>query len=495
MTAQNPDLGAAELRANSFQAMSSNSNKSGVQGEDITFTGRVHSTGSVEQIGSIAFLLRKNGQFFKCKLGTCVTDCADSDIFAKAQRLTPESLVRVSGVITALDDASSPGLVIIEVSRLTVLSEATASLSGNLKLHGAPGETLPLVDERTLLIDQRLDNRLLDARVVATAAIFKLFSAVHQLAVKYLSTHDFHYIPTPAFVGYEFPAEEEDHFYLDYLGRQAMLAPTGEVHLGMALAADLERVYDIHTVFRREPNSDGRHLTEFRMLELVFALKNDWTEILELADGLLVFLVRSLQEHDKYAKLTTAAQRLYPSAGSFKLGLDKNGKLPRVRFDEAKAILRDQLGKVADVQEDLTREEEALLGDFFASDQSPLDSPTDVFIVTHFPKHLRPCNVSSLGRDDATTNSFDIILRGQEIVTGCQLLHSYEEVRSAFTNRAHPIDPDSPGWRPYTVAHEIGMPPWGGFGLGLNRLVQGYLGLTDIRETILFPRDACRLAP
>lgn len=89
------------------------------------------------------------------------------------------------------------------------------------------------------------------------------------------------------------------------------------------------------------------------MLELVFALKNDWTEILELADSLLVFLLRSLQEDDKYAKLTAAAQRLYPAAGSFKLGLDKNGKLPRVRFDEAKAILRNH-SRVANAEEDLT---------------------------------------------------------------------------------------------------------------------------------------------
>jgi hypothetical protein len=90
------------------------------------------------------------------------------------------------------------------------------------------------------------------------------------------------------------------------------------------------------------------------MLELVFALKNDWTEILELTDSLLVFLLRSLQEDDKYAKLTATAKRLYPTAGSFKLGLDKNGKIPRVRFDEAKAILRNQLSKTADVEEDLT---------------------------------------------------------------------------------------------------------------------------------------------
>ncbi|KAL6879904.1 hypothetical protein HDV57DRAFT_99060 [Trichoderma longibrachiatum] len=462
------------------------------QDEGITFTGRVHNLSRDEDGGSIALLLRKNGQFFKCQLK--ITDYADPSIFATAQCLTPESLVRISCGMIASDDASSETFTITQVSSLLILSEAKANIAGDLKLHGAPGETLLSLKERNLSLDTRLDNRLLDARVAATASIFKIFSAVHNLAVKHLAGLDFHYLPTPAFVGYEFPAEEEDHFYLDYLGRQAMLAPTGEVHLGMALAADLERVYDIHTVFRREPKSDGRHLTEFTMLELVFALDNDWAEILELADSLLVFLLRSLQEDDKIVKYTAAAQRLYPAAGSFKLGLDTNGKLPRVRFDEAQAILRDQLGKAAHVEEDLT-EEETLLGDLFASDQSPLDSPTDVFIITHFPKHLRPCNVSSLGRDDWTTNSFDIILRGQEIVTGCQLLHSYKEVRAAFTNREHPIDPNCPGWRPYTEAHEIGMPPWGGFGLGLNRLVQGYLGLADVRETVLFPRDACRLAP
>ncbi|KAH0496064.1 hypothetical protein TgHK011_003447 [Trichoderma gracile] len=466
-------MGADELPANGLQTLGIDPDKTD-QHEGIAFTGRVHNLCLNENGGSITLLLRKNGQFFNCKLNT--TDCADPTIFATAQRLTPESLVRISCGKIASEDASSETFTITQ-------------------LHGAPGEALPSLNDRLFLLDKRLDHRLLDARVAATASIFKIFSAVYHLSVKYLAGQDFHYLPTPAIVGYEFPAEEEDHFYLDYLGRQAMLAPTGEVHLGMALAADLERVYDIHTVFRREPKSDGRHLTEFTMLELVFALKNDWTEILELADSLLVFLLRSLQEDDKYAKHTAAAQRLYPAAGSFKLGLDRNGKLPRVRFDEAKAILRDQLGKVVHVGEDLTREEEAFLGDLFVGDQSPLDSPTDVFIITHFPKHLRPCNVSSLGRDDATTNSFDIILRGQEIVTGCQLLHSYKEVRSAFTNRAHPIDPDCPGWRPYTEAFEIGMPPWGGFGLGLNRLVQGYLGLVDVRETVLFPRDASRLAP
>jgi aspartyl/asparaginyl-tRNA synthetase len=252
-------MGVAELPAINIQTKSINSNKAG-QNEGITFTGRVHDISSDEDSGSIAFLLRKNDQFFECKLK--ITDYGNPTVFSTAQRLTPESLVRISCVIIASDDASSETFAITQVSSLIILSEAAPYLSGRLKLHGAPGETLPLQHERNLLLNARLDHRLLDARVASTAAIFKIFSAVHQLAVKYLAVHDFHYTPTPAFVGYEFPAEEEDHFYLDYLGRQAMLAPTGEVHLGMALAADLERVYDIHTVFRREPRSDGRHLTE-----------------------------------------------------------------------------------------------------------------------------------------------------------------------------------------------------------------------------------------
>jgi hypothetical protein len=90
------------------------------------------------------------------------------------------------------------------------------------------------------------------------------------------------------------------------------------------------------------------------MLELVFNLRNDWTEILELADSLLVSLIRSLQECEKYNALTQVAKRLYPLAGTFKLGVNESGKLIRVTFSEAKAILRDSIGCQSNDQDDLT---------------------------------------------------------------------------------------------------------------------------------------------
>ncbi|KAK4189003.1 hypothetical protein QBC35DRAFT_494952 [Podospora australis] len=452
-----------------------------------TFDARVHEPVDRTAGGSapMAFLLRRtDGQFKKALLVPGLTDAPSLDV---AWNLTTESLVRVSG-----DFVTEEGL---QVTKLVLLSKATVGdqTPGNLReLHGTPGSgELPLLPA----IDERLDNRLLDARVAATSSIFKLFSGIHELAVEFLAKHDFYHTPTPALVAYEFPGEEDDLFSVGYFGKTARLAPTGEIHLGMALSADLERVYDFHTVFRREPASDGRHLTEFTMLELVFHIRNDWNELLDFADILLVHLVRSLQEREKYTRLTRTAKRLYPRADTFKLGLDSNHKLLRVKFNEAKAILRDSLGlQNTNDQEDLSRQEEAALGRFLASEQSHLAPPTDVFFVTHFPRHLRPCNIAP-NSEDETTQSFDVILRGQEVVTGCRLLHSAQDLRAAFAAREHPIDPDSPEWRPYLIAHEIGMPPWGGFGLGINRLVQGFLGLDDIRETVLFPRDAARLTP
>jgi aspartyl-tRNA synthetase len=109
--------------------------------------------------------------------------------------------------------------------------------------------------------------------------------------------------------------------------------------------------------------------------------------------------------------------------------------------------------------------EEAALGRYLASEESEYGPPTDVFVVTNFPRHLRSFSIHPSAHNDS--ESFDIILRGQEIITGCRLLNDYNDLRRAMTTREHPIDPDCDGWRPYVQSHEIGMPPWGGFGCKL----------------------------
>jgi aspartyl-tRNA synthetase len=234
------------------------------QGDRRCFDARIHGDIIRGQNSGFDILLRRKGEFIQAKLEPGV---ADATSLQTASKLTPESLVRVLG--SFLKDQSSANsivptkeIAIFQIAKIELLSAAAERLPNTLKLHGAPGELTPPAEQRDRLINDRLDNRLLESRVAATAAIFKVFSGVHELAIAYLGTHDFQFIPTPACVAYRFPGEDDDHFMLPFFEGTAMLAPTGEIHLGMALAADLERVYDFHTVFRREPASDGRHLTE-----------------------------------------------------------------------------------------------------------------------------------------------------------------------------------------------------------------------------------------
>lgn len=140
--------------------------------------------------------------------------------------------------------------------------------------------------------------------------------------------------------------------------------------------------------------------------------------------------------------------------------------------------------------------EESLLGRLMSSPStsSPYP-PTDVFFITEYPSHIRSFQVHPNPANAAITNSFDCILRGQESCTGYQQIHDYKMLRAAMTSRDPPLDPDSPMWRPYVSSFEAGMHPHGNYGVGLNRLLQGFLGLDDIHQAALFPRDSSRIEP
>lgn len=234
------------------------------KGDHITFDARVHWVDAAKSNAAITILLRYNGQFTRSIVEPKLVDAVT---LKTAQHLTTESLVRISGAKVPenenLEDKSVPVAVTFRVSKIVTLSEARADLPKGIVSHGAPGEEPRPLELSAELLQERLNNRLLDARVAANGAAFKLFSGVHELAVEHMAAVDFYQVPTPGLINYEFPGDEHEQFPLPYFdNKQAWLAQTGEYHLAMSLAADLERVYDIHTVFRREEKVTPRHLTE-----------------------------------------------------------------------------------------------------------------------------------------------------------------------------------------------------------------------------------------
>lgn len=231
-------------------------------------TCRVHAIQSSSGT-ELRLLLRRADQFWTADLRK---NEADSRLFDTAQLLTPETLVSIYGNIENPNDErenrDAKPRTITDISALTILSRAKPDLPKMTLLHGGPGESTGVLATSGPALQARLDNRILDARVSASASVVKLFSLVFELAVEYLSSQDFYRIHTPALIGWEFPGDEHEQFSLNYFDREtAWLAQTGDVHLQMALAADLERVYDVHTVFRREEHVDNRHLTEVNTRE------------------------------------------------------------------------------------------------------------------------------------------------------------------------------------------------------------------------------------
>ncbi|KAI9678983.1 MAG: hypothetical protein M1822_007409 [Bathelium mastoideum] len=473
--------------------------------EKVTFDARVNSILNSELQGKLILKLRVQEIFLKAIIEA---EAIEEAAWEKAQKLTPESIVRVAGHIRLLNsepvtngetaiansdrvnlnghkDAASDFDYAIHVTEFAVIAHASLGLPAFHR------------DElSTLALDERLQNRILDVRYAADGAIFKLRSGMCQLITEFLYSKGFHWIHTPRIISATIAGDNE-YFHLPYFGRDAWLAQSSQHHKQMALSMDMQRVFEIGPVFRAEVKSrtSARHMTEFTVLDIGMVFRDDYHEVVDLIESMLVFVFRGLQERQQYQHLIEIVRKLYTTRGEFRIGLDEHGKVPRITFPEAKRILREELGLETDDKKNFTDEEEAALGRYFRA--SPHFGQTDVFTIDQYPASMRQFNSQPSSDAVGLCNAWDIIVGGREVCSGSQRINSYEELCEAMRAGVcgPPLDPEAEKWQAYLAAFKAGMPRHGGCGLGVNRLLQSFLGLDDIREVSLFPRDIERLVP
>ncbi|KAF7166701.1 hypothetical protein CNMCM5623_000245 [Aspergillus felis] len=457
------------------------------QGGRPGFNARVNLVLPSESLERVTLELRTNEGVVKANIDASSV-CAS--VWEKLKGLTPESLVRITSYCSPSTEAESQkGVVngkshndtaatVINVSDLTIIAEASSDLHP--------------FNRNELDLGRRLDNRLLDLRNAGSGAVLKLLSGMCQLIVEFLGSNGFHWIHSPRIISHTVAGDKE-YFHLPYFGGDAWLAQNAQYQNQMVLSTDMQRVFDLGPAFRAEMKSrtSGRHLTEFTVLGTGMVLEDNYYEVMDLMDSMIIFVFKGLQERKKYRDLIETVKYHYPSAKDFRIGLDEHGKIPRISFKEAKRMLRDELGFKTEDTDDLSEEEEAALGRHFR--ESPHLGQTDLFTIDQYPAFCRPFNTHPSPDAPGFTNSWDTIVRGREVCSGSQRIHKYEAVRKAMASRN--MDPDCEEWKHYVGAFKSGMPPHGGLGLGLNRLLQGFLGLDDVRETTLFPRDVHRTAP
>ncbi|KAI1257832.1 hypothetical protein MGN70_000876 [Eutypa lata] len=480
----------------------------------VVFHARVHAVND-RQLGNkrITLLMRDQNIFLRVHVDA---ESVHHTSVGVAQTCTLESILRVSGTLTLSNKHRLPEdnviAGVVQASELVMISQVldglvTRPLLNTTEAHEANGEDSGCSD--VLKLNERLNNRVLDIRCTARGSIFKLMSGVWELGVEFCLANGFQQVsisignmlvPTPGLIGYKIPGDD-DYFPVSYYGQQqAWLAQTFEIHMQIALAMDfLPGCFNIGSVYRRESEISKRRLCEFTTLEVALPIEQDWTELLDKAEDLLIFVIRALQERERFRNLTTLAKRVCSSAGTFRLGLDGNGKMARLTFSESKRLLKGHAGQNTNEEDDLTPKDEADLG-YLMRHHPPGSLPqTDIFILMEQPVSARGfqyhASMAGPSGKAKTTNSGDVILRGQE---ACTVMHCYHDsglLRAAMQANDPPIDPDMPMLRPWIQALEAGAHPHGMFGVGLNRLLQGFLGLPDIHDTALFPRDANQLIP
>ena len=420
------------------------------EGKEIRMNGAVHT---IRHMGEVAFvILRKSRGLVQCVYEAGITDF---DI----RELKEESAVEVMGVVKAEERA--PQGFEIRLKEIRVLSR--------------PAEPLPLAVSKWKLntsLETKLSLRPISLRNVRERAKFKIQEGIVRGFRDYLLSRDFTEIRTPKIVARG--AEGGSNvFKLEYFNKKAELGQSPQFYK-QTMVGVYDRVFEAAPVFRAEKHNTTRHLNEYTSLDFEMGYIDSFRDVMDMETGMLQYVMKLL-EQDYKKELDMLA-----------VTLPEVGRIPAVRFDQAKELVSRKYDRKIRNPYDLEPEEELLIGRYFQEEYG-----SDFVFVTHYPSKKRPFYAMDDPADPRFTLSFDLMFRGLEVTTGGQRIHDYREITAKMEKRG--MDPEDIA--SYLMIFKYGMPPHGGLGIGLERLTMRLLDEQNVREASLFPRDVTRLEP
>jgi aspartyl-tRNA synthetase len=381
------------------------------------------------------------------------------EVFETSEKLKPETAVAIHGVVVEAKQVESGAEVIPD--RIRILNTA---------------ERLPIdvVEGKVDIdLDTRLNHRILDLRKPSINAVFKIQHSLVRFAREFLEKNEFVEIHTPKIVA-EATEGGANLFEIKYFEKKAYLAQSPQFYKQLMLLAGFGRVFEIAPVFRAEKHNTRRHVNEYTSFDFEMAWISSVEDVMEMEEQML---------HHSFKQ--TAKQ----CAAELEL-LNVDLQIPKVPFGRIKyadaVSLLNEHGKDLSITNDLDPESERLLGDIF-----PEKLGTDMVFITHYPLELRPAYTMPSLTDEGMTESFDLTYKGMEITTGGQRIHLYDLLVERF--KAKDFDPEAFAF--YLDPFKYGAPPHGGLGLGVERLTMQLLGIDNIREATLLPRDRDRITP
>ncbi|CAM8952844.1 unnamed protein product [Rhodiola kirilowii] len=432
----------------------------------------------------IAFVVvRERGFTVQCVV-TVKPDEVSPQMVKYVNGLSRESHVDIEGVVSVPDVAikGASQQVEIQVRKIYGVSRAVPNLPINIEDAARSDEEIQKAlqaGEQLVKVNQdtRLNYRVLDLRTPANQAIFRIEFEVADFFGQFLKKEGFIGIRTPKLIAGSSEGGAAV-FRLDYKGVPACLAQSPQLHKQMAINGDFGRVFEIGPVFRAEDSFTHRHLCEFTGLDVELEIKEHYFEVTDIVDRLFVSMFDYLNE--RCSKELDTVRQQYPFEN-----LKYLRKTLQLTYEEGIRMLKD-VGTEVPPFGDLNTEAERRLG------QLVLDKyGTEFFILHRYPLSVRPFYTMPCYDNPLYSNSFDVFIRGEEIISGAQRLHEPERL----TERAKACGIDVSTISTYIDSFRYGAPPHGGFGVGLERVVMLFCALNNIRKTSLYPRDPQRIAP
>ncbi len=422
-------------------------------GEDVTVAGWVHE---VRDLGGIAFLiLRDTSGKIQVKFEK---DEMDDDLVETGLEAARESVVSVTGAVE--EEPRAPTGVEVVPESVEIVAPADPEL---------PLDPSGKVDAD---LSTRLDNRTLDLRKDEVQAIFEIRAEILRAARERFREFDCTEINTPKIVATGTEGGTE-LFPITYFGREAFMNQSPQLFKQLMAGSNLERVFEIGPIFRAEEHNTPRHLNEATSIDFEGAFC-DADDAMDVAEGVVRAAYEAVEEN--------CAEQL--EALGIRDEFDApTESFPRISYEEA--IERINATGELDEQlvwgDDLPTEAEKALGDDVGGH----------YFITEWPSEIKPFYIKDDEDDEQLSTGFDLMHPRMELVSGGQREHRYDLLIEGFEQQG--LDPDQ--FEYYTKMFKYGMPPHAGFGLGGERLVMTILGLENIREAVLFPRDRQRLSP
>jgi nondiscriminating aspartyl-tRNA synthetase len=372
----------------------------------------------------------------------------------------------------------------IKAHKITLIARA---------IHPLPIDPTGRVESST---DKRIDSRALDLRDPKVSAIFRLRSSALQTIRNFLSSRRFIEVTTPKIIGTSTEGGA-NLFRCDYFGKNAFLAQSPQLYKEQ-LTVGLERVFEIGPYFRAEKSHTVRHLAEFTSVDIEAAFL-DYTDVMEIVADLVRRVVSDLMQFCK-ADLTSTWQKITEPNSMAKQNDDEAIHRMKELFGISDGstldpieLKIDQLTYERAIDELRSKGESLSFGD----DLSDLalrklgDLHKGFYFITDWPMKLKPFYIHEKEGNQELSCSFDLQFGYLELVSGGRRQHDPEKLRNRIIEQG--LDPS--GFADHLRAFQWGMPPHSGWGLGFDRLMMVLTNSQNVREVVLYPRDAERLGP